>query len=137
MAAATASLQDDIVTISDLFMSKVHETPNAVFLRYPATTRGKSDYVDYTVSDIDRLADDSARQYLSQGLHPEVSRSRHVTSHDTASLLLPKIQDSLIYFPACSGKVRGRSLVGCLDHRICHLHRRPITLGIFPPPSVD
>lgn len=64
--------EDEVVTIPELFLSKARETPHAVFLRYPATTKGKSDYINYTVSDIDRLADEAARQYLIQGLHPEV-----------------------------------------------------------------
>lgn len=64
--------EDEVVTIPELFLSKARETPDAVFLRYPATTKGKSDYINYTVSDIDRLADEAARQYLIQGLHPEV-----------------------------------------------------------------
>lgn len=65
---------DEVVTITDLFHSKVRKTPNSIWLRYPASSKGKSDYIGYTVTDIDRLADEAARQYLSQGLCPEVSR---------------------------------------------------------------
>lgn len=70
----------EIVTITDLFSSKVRQTPNAIFLQYPETAKGKSDYVGYTVNDVDRLADEAARQYLRQGLHPEVRRSRDIGS---------------------------------------------------------
>lgn len=62
----------EVVTITDLLLSKVRETPDAVFIQYPATAKGKSDYVGYTVTDVDRLADEAARQYAARGLHPEV-----------------------------------------------------------------
>lgn len=61
-----------IVTITDLLLSKVRETPAAVFIQYPAAAKGKSDYVGYTVTDVDRLADEAARQYVARGLRPEV-----------------------------------------------------------------
>ena len=61
-----------VVTITDLLLSKVRETPDAVFIQYPATAKGKSDYVGYTVTDVDRLADEAARQYVARGLRPEV-----------------------------------------------------------------
>lgn len=61
-----------VVTITDLLLSKVRETPDAVFIQYPATAKGKSDYVGYTVTDVDRLADEAARQYAARGLRPEV-----------------------------------------------------------------
>ncbi|KKY35657.1 putative l-aminoadipate-semialdehyde dehydrogenase [Diaporthe ampelina] len=60
-----------VVTITDLLLSKVRETPDAVFIQYPATAKGKSDYVGYTVTDVDRLADEAARQYVARGLRPE------------------------------------------------------------------
>lgn len=61
-----------VITITDLLLSKVRETPDAVFIQYPATEKGKSDYVGYTVTDVDRLADEAARQYVARGLRPEV-----------------------------------------------------------------
>lgn len=61
-----------VVTVTDLLLSKVRETPDAVFIQYPATAKGKSDYVGYTVTDVDRLADEAARQYAARGLRPEV-----------------------------------------------------------------
>ncbi|KAG6361850.1 hypothetical protein INS49_010079 [Diaporthe citri] len=60
-----------VVTITDLLLSKVRETPDAVFIQYPATAKGKKDYVGYTVTDVDRLADEAARQYVARGLRPE------------------------------------------------------------------
>lgn len=70
--ASNADDDSQIVTITDLLLSKVRETPDAVFIQYPATPKGKSDYVGYTVTDVDRLADETARQYLARGLRPEV-----------------------------------------------------------------
>jgi hypothetical protein len=63
----------NIITITDLLLSKVHETPDAVFIQCPATARGKSDYVAYTVTEVDGLADEAVRQYAARGLGPEVS----------------------------------------------------------------
>lgn len=68
-----ASSDNKVVTITDLLLSKVRDTPDAVFVKYPATAKGRSDYVEYTVTDIDRLADEAARQYAKRGLKPEVS----------------------------------------------------------------
>lgn len=72
---------NQIVTITDLLLNKAHETPDAVFIQYPATAKGKSDYVGYTVTDIDRLADEAARQYAKRGLVPEV-RGSHRRTHE-------------------------------------------------------
>ncbi|KAL1881254.1 hypothetical protein Daus18300_001106 [Diaporthe australafricana] len=71
-AGLNGESDSQVVTITDLLLSKVRETPDAVFIQYPATARGKSDYVGYTVSDVDRLADETARQYAARGLRPEV-----------------------------------------------------------------
>lgn len=63
---------DEIVTVTDLFLSKVRDTPDTIFVQYPATLKGKSDYIGYTVTDIDRLVDEAARQYANKGLQSEV-----------------------------------------------------------------
>lgn len=67
-----ATTDNQIVTITDLLLNKVRDTPDSVFIQYPATSKGKSDYVGYTVVDIDRLADEAARQYVARGLKSEV-----------------------------------------------------------------
>lgn len=66
---------NQVVTVTDLLLNKVCDTPDAVFIQYPATAKGKDDYVGYTVTDIDRLADEAARQYAKRGLRPDVSNS--------------------------------------------------------------
>lgn len=63
---------DSIDTVNDLLLEKVQECPDSVFISYPSTPRGKCDYVDYTVSDIDRFADEAARKYAASGVLPEV-----------------------------------------------------------------
>lgn len=62
---------NQLVTVTDLLLNKVCDTPDAVFIQYPATAKGKDDYVGYTVTDIDRLADEAARQYAKRGLRPD------------------------------------------------------------------
>lgn len=75
-APETTHLENtSIYTVNDLFLSKARDTPHAVFVQYPATDRGKSDYVSYTVANIDRLVDEAARQYAQRGLIPNVSLS--------------------------------------------------------------
>lgn len=68
-----ASVDSEIITVTDLILSKVRETPDAIFAQYPATPKGRSDYVGYTVADIDRLADQAAQRYMDRGLKPEVN----------------------------------------------------------------
>lgn len=72
-----AVIDNQIITVTDLFLSKLRETPDAVFVQYPETPKGRSDYVGYTVTDIDRLADEGARQYADKGLKPEVGPDTH------------------------------------------------------------
>jgi hypothetical protein len=63
--------EERIDTITDLLLSKVRQSPDSVFLSYPATARGRSDYVDYTVSKLDEFVDEAARKYVASGLLPE------------------------------------------------------------------
>lgn len=71
LAKTTADHQ--VATVTELLLSKVRDTPDAVFIQYPASAKGKGDYLKYTVSDIDRLANEAVRQYARRGLKPEVS----------------------------------------------------------------
>lgn len=81
-----------IETVNDLLLSKVRDNPDSVFLSYPKTARGKSDYVDYTVSELDEFVDEAARKYVASGLLPEVSKdtnntrcmTTHLTDHCSA-----------------------------------------------------
>lgn len=63
---------NQVVTVTDFIFSKVQEKPDAVFVQYPATPKSRGEYVGYTVADIDRLADEAARQYVKRGISPEV-----------------------------------------------------------------
>lgn len=68
---------NQIVTVTDFILSKVQEAPDAVFVQYPATPKSRSEYVGYTIADIDRLADEAARQYVKKGIRPEVGSGTH------------------------------------------------------------
>ncbi|CAK7236690.1 putative NRPS-like protein biosynthetic cluster [Sporothrix eucalyptigena] len=57
--------------VNDLLIRRVREGPYAPFFAYPATPRGKDDYVYHTVGDIDRYADAAACLYLKSGVVPE------------------------------------------------------------------
>lgn len=73
--------EEPVETINDLLLRKVRENPDSVFLSYPATPRGKSDYVDYTVSQLDEFVDEAARKYVAGGLLPEVSKDSTSVLH--------------------------------------------------------
>lgn len=59
-------------TVTDLLLRRVEEAPDVDVLAYPATARGRDDYVNYTAKDLDRFADEAARKYAQAGLLPEV-----------------------------------------------------------------
>ena len=61
-----------LYTIDDLIMDRATTSPNAPVLGYPASARGRADYVYYTNSDLDRFADEAARNLISSGLHSNV-----------------------------------------------------------------
>ena len=63
-----------INTVDDLLLSRVHTSPNTTLLAYPATPRGKNDYVDYSARDLDRFVDQAAQNYATAGLFPQVSQ---------------------------------------------------------------
>ncbi|KAK1856583.1 male sterility protein [Colletotrichum chrysophilum] len=58
-------------TVTDLLLRRVEEAPDVDVLAYPATARGRDDYVNYTAKDLDRFADEAARKYAQAGLLPE------------------------------------------------------------------
>ncbi|OLN97928.1 Iterative polyketide synthase CazM 2 [Colletotrichum chlorophyti] len=61
----------ELRTVTDLLLRRVQEAPDVDVLAYPATARGKDDYVNYTAKDLDRFADEAARKYAQAGLLPE------------------------------------------------------------------
>ncbi|OAA67965.1 nonribosomal peptide synthetase-like protein [Niveomyces insectorum RCEF 264] len=79
--------------INDLLLQRVREAPDTLFFGYPATPKGKTDYVYHTVRDVDRYADAAARAYLAAGLIPE-----HPSPHraDVVALLAPSTVDYVI-----------------------------------------
>ena len=63
-----------INTVDDLLLSRALTSPNTTLLAYPATPRGKTDYVDYSAKDLDRFVDHTAQKYAGAGLVPQVSQ---------------------------------------------------------------
>lgn len=64
---------DQIETVDDLLLKRIRDYPDSAFISYPASPRGKSDYVDYTASQVDQFADEAARRYAASGVLPDVS----------------------------------------------------------------
>lgn len=61
-----------IDTVEDVLLSRLDTSPTAPLISYPATPRGKTDYVDYSANDLNRFVDEAVRKYASSGLIPEV-----------------------------------------------------------------
>src|SRR4051794_30330521 len=61
-----------LYTIDDLIIDRASSSPNTPVLGYPASARGRADYVYYSNSDLDRFADEAARSLISSGLHSNV-----------------------------------------------------------------
>jgi hypothetical protein len=61
-----------LYTIDDLIVDRASTSPNAPVLGYPASVRGRTDYAYYSNSDLDRFADEAARNLISSGLHSNV-----------------------------------------------------------------
>jgi hypothetical protein len=59
-------------TVDDLLFNQSQTIPDVPLVAYPATARGRSDYVHYTAKDLDRFADHGAQKYASLGLQPNV-----------------------------------------------------------------
>ncbi|KAK1590425.1 uncharacterized protein LY79DRAFT_669886 [Colletotrichum navitas] len=60
----------ELKTVTDVLLRRAVEAPDVDVLAYPATARGKDDYVNYTARDLDRFADEAARRYAQAGLLP-------------------------------------------------------------------
>lgn len=63
---------DKIYTIDDLIVNRASTAPNEPVLGYPASPRGKDDYVYYSNKDLDQFADEAAKYLLTAGLPAKV-----------------------------------------------------------------
>ncbi|CAK7219999.1 putative NRPS-like protein biosynthetic cluster [Sporothrix bragantina] len=79
--------------VNDLLVRRVREGPYAPFFAYPATPRGKDDYVYHTVGDIDRYADAAACLYLQSGAVPRNAASPKA---EVVALLAPSNVDYVV-----------------------------------------
>jgi hypothetical protein len=61
-----------IYTVDDLLFNRSQTIPDVPLVAYPATPRGRADYVHYTARDLDRFADHGAKKYASMGLTVQV-----------------------------------------------------------------
>ena len=61
-----------LYTIDDLIVDRATKSPDTLVLGYPASARSRADYVYYSNSDLDRFADEAARNLISSGLHSNV-----------------------------------------------------------------
>ncbi|OCK87203.1 uncharacterized protein K441DRAFT_595033 [Cenococcum geophilum 1.58] len=87
MSAAVNEIKySSINTIDELLISRVKTGLNASLFAYPATLRGKSDYISYTAKDLDRFADKAARKFASLSLIPEHSSA---TEAEVVAILAP------------------------------------------------
>jgi hypothetical protein len=59
-------------TVDDLIFDRSQTIPDVPLVAYPATPRGRSDYVHYTAKDLDRFADHGAKKYAALGLELQV-----------------------------------------------------------------
>lgn len=59
-------------TVDDLLFNRSQTIPEVPLVAYPATPRGRADYVNYSARDLDRFADHGANKYASMGLAPQV-----------------------------------------------------------------
>lgn len=85
--------------VNDLLVRRVREGPYAPFFAYPATPRGKDDYVYHTVGDIDRYADAAACLYLQSGLVPQHPSAQKA---EVVALLAPSSVDYVVSIFALS-----------------------------------
>jgi hypothetical protein len=66
-------------TVDDLLFNQSQIIPDVPLVAYPATPRGRSDYVHHTAKDLDRFADHGAQKYASLGLQPKVLSPVNIT----------------------------------------------------------
>ncbi|KUJ18380.1 acetyl-CoA synthetase-like protein [Mollisia scopiformis] len=78
-----------LYTVDDLLFNRSRTIPDTPLVAYPASSRGRADYVHYTAQDLDRFADHSASKYASMGLVPE----NHGPDAEVVGLLAPSNLD--------------------------------------------
>jgi hypothetical protein len=66
--AIDANKSKAMYTVDDLLFSRSQTIPDVPLVAYPATARGRADYIHYTAKDLDRFADHGANKYISVGL---------------------------------------------------------------------
>ncbi|CAK7216199.1 putative NRPS-like protein biosynthetic cluster [Sporothrix curviconia] len=79
--------------VNDLLVRRVREEPYAPFFAYPATPRGKDDYIYHTVGDIDHYADAAACLYLQSGVVPQNPSAQKA---EVVALLAPSNVDYVV-----------------------------------------
>ncbi|ETS78691.1 hypothetical protein PFICI_08544 [Pestalotiopsis fici W106-1] len=85
-------------TVTELFLHNVAKYEDAPCLGYPATDRGKADYVYYSFHQLNGLVDKAARYYAELGLISKVS----ATTTPVVALLAPSSLDYVISLLALS-----------------------------------
>lgn len=74
-----------LYTVDDLLFNRGQTIPDTPLVAYPASAKGRADYVHHTAQDLDRFADYGADKYTSMGLVLEVhlySSIRHQIIND-------------------------------------------------------
>lgn len=100
ISAAVNEIKDNSLdTIDDLLINRVQTSPNASLVAYPATLRGRSDYIDYTAKDLDRFADEAAKKFARPGL---VTKHPSATAAEVIALLAPSNLDYIVSIFALS-----------------------------------
>jgi hypothetical protein len=75
-------------SVDDLLFNRSQTIPDIPLVGYPATARGRSDYVHYTARDLDRFADHGARKYASLGIESKVE----TLSNQSAKMCLTSLR---------------------------------------------
>ncbi|KAE9973609.1 hypothetical protein BLS_003501 [Venturia inaequalis] len=88
-----------ISTVNDVLLSRLRTSPEAPLISYPATPRGKTDYVDYSANDLNCFVDEAAHRYATSGLIPENISS---TEAETVAILAPSDLDYVVTIFALS-----------------------------------
>ncbi|QSZ28851.1 hypothetical protein DSL72_003356 [Monilinia vaccinii-corymbosi] len=88
--AAKATLNQPLYTVDDLVYNRSQTIPDVPLVAYPASLRGRSDYVHYTARDLDRFADHGANTYSSINLIPNSDRS---SDAEVVAILAPSNLD--------------------------------------------
>ncbi|KJR82998.1 uncharacterized protein SPSK_03912 [Sporothrix schenckii 1099-18] len=97
--ASSSTPTPPLRVVNDLLARRVREGPHSPFFAYPATPRGKDDYVHHTVGDIDRYADAAASLYLQSGVVPHHPSAQNA---EVVALLAPSSVDYVVSMFALS-----------------------------------